>query len=412
MLLSNSIRNTATPSSPTYTAVTDIEKCFRDLLSEDCTVTPEKAEKLGAVAGAHRIFTNSIAGMPFMIRQKVGESRLEPDHKLSRVLKVRANEYMSPFMCMKSIASRAFWYGTGYAYIERDKFGEISEIIPIPIIPKISVNAEDGTRYYEFTVPTSHPQSKIISREFTDSQLLIYRFESYNGHSGRGLLDIAKETIDTDLRAQKYSNKFYKNSARLSGVIETPAELKKEYKDSLQAAWETKYSGDNAFKVAVMDLGMKFTQLGITQQDSQYIETRGFSVEDIGRFTGVPIYMLQAGKQSYQSNEQQQLDFYVNTLTPHVIQIEQEWEYKLYSAKDISDGFYLKMNESALLRGDNKSRVEQYAKEIGLGIRNQDECRAREDASPLPDGAGQHYWMSKNFDKIENFGKTGGKGVK
>lgn len=404
MLLSRSINNTVAPSTPTYTTIDDIEKYFRDLLSTDITVTPESAEKLGAVAAAHRIFTNSIAGMPFMIRQKVGESRTEPDHKISRVLKVRANEFMSPFVCMKTIASRAFWHGTGYAYIERDKSGQISEIIPIPVIPKISVNPKDSVRWYKFDVPADNPQSKIISRSFTDSQLLIYRFESYDGRSGRGILDLAKETIDTDLRAQKYSNKFYKNSARLSGVIETPAELKKEYKDSLQAAWETKYSGDNAFKVAVMDLGMKFTQLGITQQDSQYIETRGFSVEDISRFTGIPGYMLQVGKQSYQSNEQQQLDFVVNTLTPHIIQIEQEWMYKLYSTADIEAGFYLKMNEAALLRGDSKSRAEFYFKMLGMGLESQDECRAYEDKSPLPDKMGQDYWMSKNYDKIKNFG--------
>ena len=192
MLLSRSINNTVAPSTPTYTTIDDIEKYFRDLLSTDITVTPESAEKLGAVAAARRIFTNSIAGMPFMIRQKVGESRTEPDHKISRVLKVRASEFMSPFVCMKTIASRAFWHGTGYAYIERDKSGQISEIIPIPVIPKISVNPKDSVRWYKFDVPADNPQSKIISRSFTDSQLLIYRFESYDGRSGRGILDLAK----------------------------------------------------------------------------------------------------------------------------------------------------------------------------------------------------------------------------
>lgn len=405
MLLSNAIYNTATPASPTYTTIDDIEKYFKDLLGATDNTTPEGAEKLGAVAGAHRIFTNSIAGMPFMIRQKIGEERKEQNHIISRVLKIRANEYMSPFICMKVIASQAFWYGVGYAYIERDRFGRISEIIPIPVQPKVSVNPDDGTRWYKFEVEANNPQKKIISRSFTDSQLLIYRFESYDGSAGRGILNLAKTAIDTDLRAQRYNNKFYKNSARLSGIVEVPAELKPTYRDEIQTSFETKYGGENAFRVAVLDAGMKYTQLGITQQDSQYIETRAFSVDDISRFTGIPAYMLQAGKQSYQSNEQQQLDFVINTLTPHIIQIEQEWLYKLYTADEIDAGWYLKLNEAALLRGDNKSRAEYYSKMIGLGIRNQDECRALEDASPLPDGAGQHYWMSKNFDKINNFGK-------
>jgi HK97 family phage portal protein len=404
MLLSNAIYNNAEPSTPTYTAIDDIEKYFRDLLSASDNTTPEGAEKLGAVAGAHRIFTNSIAGMPWLIRQKIGEERKEQNHAISRILKVRANEYMSPFMCMKVIVSQAFWHGVGYAYIERDKSGKIIGIIPIPVQPKILINPDDGTRWYTFEVK-DNPQQKIISKKFTDSQLLIYRFESYDGSSGRGILDLAKTAIDTDIRAQKYSNKFYKNSARLSGIVEVPGELKPAYRDAIQDSFETKYSGENAFRVAVLDAGMKYTQLGISQQEAQYIETRAFSVDEISRFTGIPAYMLQAGKQSYQSNEQQQLDFLINTLTPHIIQIEQEWMYKLYSSADLDVGWYLKMNEAALLRGDNKSRAEYYSKMIGLGIRNQDECRALEDASPLPNGLGQHYWMSKNFDKIENFGK-------
>ena len=47
-------------------------------------------------------------------------------------------------------------------------------------------------------------------------------------------------------------------------------------------------------------------------------------MEEISRFTGIPLYKLQAGKQSYQSNEQQGIDYVVNTLQPIVTQWEQE----------------------------------------------------------------------------------------
>ena len=229
------------------------------------------------------------------------------------------------------------------------------------------------------------------------------------------MLDLARETMDADLKAQKYGNKFYANGARLSGVVEVDASLGKEKRELLKEEFNAKYSGDNAFRVAVLDLGMKYTQLGISHQEAQYIENRAFSVEEISRFSGVPLYMLQAGKQSYQSNEQQQLDFVVNTLTPHLVQLEQEFKYKLYSREDIENGYYLKKNVASLLRGTHEARANYYTKMVSIGGMNPDEIRADEDRSPIPDGWGQKFWMSKNMapvddpDAFRNGGQTSGK---
>jgi HK97 family phage portal protein len=162
--------------------------------------------------------------------------------------------------------------------------------------------------------------------------------------------------------------------------------------------------------VAILDLGMKYTQLGISQQDAQYIESRHFTVEEISRFTGIPAYMMQEGKQSYNSNEQQKLDFLVDTLTPHLVQMEQEWGYKLFSEKDVEEGFYLKKNVAGILRGTHEARANYYEKMTGIGAMNADEVRASEDRSPIPDGLGQKFWKSKNYapmDMPEAFGGNG-----
>jgi len=41
--------------------------------------------------------------------------------------------------------------------------------------------------------------------------------------------------------------------------------------------------GDDAFKVAVLGRGYKYTPIGLNQKDSQYIESRTFSVEEVAR---------------------------------------------------------------------------------------------------------------------------------
>ena len=70
-----------TKSSVTYNGGLSIEQIFGDILKcRGGSITPEGVEKLGAAAAAHRIFTNSIAAMPWMIRQKVGDERWEAEH--------------------------------------------------------------------------------------------------------------------------------------------------------------------------------------------------------------------------------------------------------------------------------------------------------------------------------------------
>lgn len=400
----------STNKSVTYNGGLTIEQIFGDILKcRGGSITPEGVEKLGAAAAAHRIFTNSIAAMPWMIRKKVGDERWEAEHAVSAVLKRRANEYMTAFMAEKVILSQAFWHGVGYAHIERDDRAGIVGILPIPIKPEIKINKKDGRRWYKFTIPEDSTVSAKLSKTFSESELLIYRFESYDGTSGRGLLDMAREVLDTDLKAQQYGNRFYANGARPSGVLEVDGRLDEDKRELLQKNFSEKYSGENAFRVAIMDLGMKYTQLGISQQDAQYIESRHFTVEEISRFTGIPAYMMQEGKQSYNSNEQQKLDFLVDTLTPHLVQIEQEWGYKLFSEKDVAEGFYLKKNVAGILRGTHEARANYYEKMTGIGAMNADEVRASEDRSPIPDGLGQKFWKSKNYAPMDMPEAFGGK---
>lgn len=371
---------------------------------------PEGAEKLSAVAAAHRILTNSIASLPFIIRQKQGEKRMEADHKIGDILKNRPNRRMTPFMLKKVIASQAFWYGTGYCYVGYDNIGNVSELIPLPSAGCSKyMDSKNNVLWYSFSTNPNDPTDFASKRKFSEDELIIYHFESHDGYVGRGFLEIAKKAISADNMAQEYNRAFYKNGARVAGIIKVQGELEEDKRKLVRDDFERMASGmSNAFRVGVLDLGMEYTPLGVTQQDAQFLEARTFSVSEVSRFSGVPLYMMQEGKQSYQSNEQQQLDFFINTLTPHIVQIEQEFTYKLLSDADRKNGYYIKLNEAALLRGDNKARAEYYKEMIGLGTYCQDEVRELEDKSPLPNGLGQNYWMSKNYDTIENMKKGDG----
>lgn len=355
------------------------------------------AERLAPVAAAHRILTNAMSVMPVALRRKVGGERQELTTRrdLDYVLHSRMNDAMSPAMGKKIMMSQAFWHGIGAAYIERDHLGRVKELIPLQTAGyQYMKDRETGQSWYAFTVDD-------MVRKFQPGDLLLCFFETYDGKHGRGILDIAKDTVATDRAAQKYLRKFYAGGGALSGILEMDTDATPATREKVRKAFQSYASDmDTVFKMAVIDKGMKYTPIGISQSDAQFIESRSFSVEEIARFTGIPEFMLQSGKQSYNSNEQQQLVFVTNALVPHVTMWEQEWAYKLYTDAELRSGCYMRFNVSALMRGDDATRSKFYQTMVYSGIYNLDECRALEEMNPMPDGLGQNFFITKNLDTV------------
>lgn len=375
-----------------------VQRRFQQLFfaGEELPSNQRTAEQESPIAAAHRILTNAMSVMPMALYQRRDGGRYPVgDRGLDYLLKVRPNERMGPALCRKILMSQAFWHGEGYLGIFRDRRGRITDLIPLPTEGRtIRRDPNTGQLWYDFTVDG-------LTKTFAPSDLIIVFFDTYDGLYGKGVLALAKAAIAADAGAQKYARKFYQNGARMSGIVEVDTDANRESREQIREAFD-QYANESMFKVAVLDHGMKYTPIGLNQQQAQFVESRGFTVEEVSRFTGIPQYMLQSGKQAYSSNEQQQLDFVVSTLQPYVTQWEEEFQYKLLTQKQLEDGLYIRMNVAARLRGDNESRSRFYEKMIASGVYCPDDCRALEEKNPLPDKAGQRFFMTRNLDTVEH----------
>ena len=322
------------------------------------------AERLSPVAAAHRILTNSFGLIPFGLYRKEGEERVAVDTpELNRVLKIRPNDYMSPFMLRKVVMSNAFWHGFGAVWNRQGPGGRVVQRIPLPSdCCAIRKDQETGRYWYDYNVDG-------VRRTFANYELSFLYFETYDGIRGRGLLDLAREAIAVDAMTQRYGKKFYQNGARLSGIVEINSDASPETRQKVK---------------------------------SQFIETREFSVEEISRFTGIPKHMLQTGKESYDSNAQQRLNYVTDTLLPYVVQWESEDSYKLPLPQERDAGVYVHGNVEALLRADPTTRANFYEKMIQNSVFNPDECRAKEEKNPIPGGWGKRFLVTKNLGSLES----------
>ena len=398
MLLRNAMRR---PRAVEYGSLSweDLNRQFRKIfLSGGPYDTGIRgAERLSPVAAAHRILCNDFGMIPFSLYRKNGDAR-EPvqDPDLDLVFKLRPSVDRTPYMLGRTVMSNAFWHGFGAVWNRRGPDGRILERIPLPSdCCSIRQDQTTGQYYYDYSVDGEF-------RTFTGYELSFLFFESYDGIRGRGFLNLARETIGAEGAAQQYGRKFYQNGAMISGIVEVDTDLKKEGRDEIKEQF-ARYNpyGDDAFKVAVLTRGYKYTPIGLNQRDAQYIESRTFAVEEVSRFTGIPKHMLQSGKESYESNQQQRIVFVTDTLMPYVVQWEEENTYKALDRAERAEGLYFKGNPSVLLRGDDKSRAEYFEKMVQNGLMCPDECRALDERNPIPGGQGRRFWITKNLAPME-----------
>ena len=106
----------------------------------------------------------------------------------------------------------------------------------------------------------------------------------FDGLVGYSPIAMARNAVGMTMACEEYGASFFANGASPSGVLEHPGVLKDPAK--VRDSWNAVYRGTgNAHKVAVLEEGMKYQQIGIPPEEAQFLETRKFQLDEIAGFT-------------------------------------------------------------------------------------------------------------------------------
>ena len=291
------------------------------------------ARKLSAVDRCIEILSDSVAKLPSYVIDT--RTRERTDHELLRLLNIRPNEAMTPFIRKKVLETSRLEGGNAYDWIVRDeRTGKPVELLPVPWQLVQPWHDRAGRMWYDVT----HPFSGEVMR-LPNEDICHYKNATRNGLLGLGTVTRAGEVIAAARAAQEYELSYYTNGGQPSGVLETDTDLggyaldekgqplKRAdgslitLKDQLRGEWERVHMGPSkAHRTAILDLGLKYTSIAGTNRDAQFVENKQLTVTDIARYFGVPLYKLNEGKQAYGSNEQNAIEYVVGTLHPIVTQ--------------------------------------------------------------------------------------------
>ena len=226
----------------------------------------------------------------------------------------------------------------------------------------------------------------------------------FDGLVGYSPIAMAKNAIGMAIACEEYGAKFFANGAAPGGVLEHPGTIKDPQR--VRESWQSTFGGSgNANKIAVLEEGMKYTPIGISPEQAQFLETRKFQINEIARIFRVPPHMVgDLEKSSFSNIEQQSLEFVKYTLDPWVIRWEQSIQRSLLS-KDEKAVYFVKFNLEGLLRGDYQSRMNGYAIGRQNGWMSANDIRELEnlDRIPAKDG-GDLYLINGNMLPLQNAG--------
>lgn len=364
---------------------------------QDTTATA--AMKLSAVDRCIEVLSDSFGKLPIYVMDRKTRERVD-NHPLNRLLSVRPNEAQTPTVAKKMMEANRNCGGNGYGWIIRSPTSMLPEsIIPVP---------------HELVQPWRNDRGEIwytMMHPFTGTPMTIHRMDmihlmafTHNGYKGISVLSRASEVIGAGRAAQQYNLAYYANGGQPAGVLQSDSDLsgyadvkmpdgtKQSVlkKDLVRNEWEKRHAGPtNAQRIAVLDQGLKYTPISISNKDAQFVEQSELSVQDIARFFGVPLYKLQAGKQSYSSNEQNAIEYVVSTLHPIVTQWEEELTWKLLPSSETAS-LKIRINMMAELRGDFSSRATWYKAMREIGGYSINDILALEDM-PDVEGGNERY---------------------
>ena len=370
-------------------------------------VTERSAMQMTAVYSCVRILAEAIAGLPVHLYKYKPDGGKEKaiDHPLYLLLHDEPNPEMSSFVFRETLMTHLLLWGNAYAQVIRNGKNEVVALYPL-MPNKMTVDRDEhGQLYYEYQrsndeAPTSKGSTVILK----PTDVLHIPGLGFDGLVGYSPIAMAKNAIGMAIACEEYGAKFFANGAAPGGVLEHPGTIKDPQR--VRESWQSTFGGSgNSNKIAVLEEGMKYTPIGISPEQAQFLETRKFQINEIARIFRVPPHMVgDLEKSSFSNIEQQSLEFVKYTLDPWVIRWEQSIQRTLLTPEE-KKLYYVKFNVEGLLRGDYQSRMNGYAIGRQNGWMSANDIRELENLDRIPaEEGGDLYLINGNMLPMKNAG--------
>lgn len=360
-------------------------------------VTPDSALAITVLQNCVTLLAESVAQLPLEMYRRLGDGKRESasDHPLYDVLRYQPNPWQTPYEYRECSQLACGLRGNAYSFIERNDDGSVKALYPMHNDKVTVLKGPDLLPYYRVGGHDPLPMRLVHH----------VRWHTKNHYTGMSPIELHADAVGLAQAVRHYASKSFANGTAVSGVIERPKEsvaIKDE--SSIQRIvdqWGEKFSGvDNAKKVAMLQEGMTFKPLSMSNVDAELLGILKITGTDLARIYKIPPHMINdLEKASYNSLEQLLIQYVIFALMPWVKRHE-EAMMRDFLLPGERRQYFIEFNLSGLLRGDQKSRYDAYAVGRQWGWLSINDIRRLENMPPVANG--DIYLQPLNMTDVAN----------
>lgn len=324
---------------------------------------------------AINLISGDVAGMPCDVfkRQKDGGKKYDYTHPASPLLRCMAATWWRSDDMRRVITSHALVHGNGYGPIVRGMNGEPIQIgLLDPTQVRVAIH-DDGSKWY-----LTYISGELVMIPARD--MIHIKGLGRDGLTGYSIIELMKNALGVGMAAQEFGGKFFGNGSNMSGVLQIPGHFSEEKIRNSIASWDQMQSGmKNAFKIALLQEGLKWQQTTIPPDAAQFLQTREFEVRaTVANITGVPPHMLgDSTRTSHNSLESESQSYLHRCLNPWLKEWERELSTKLLTPKQqLKDSHVIEFNRESEIQMEFEKKINGLYRQIECGIMTRNEARS------------------------------------
>ena len=331
------------------------------------------AMALSSVYRCVDIISDNIALIPIKLKDRQKDHISEVyNHPLNLIFENKTKSNYSMFQLVRLLIQSVLLNGNGFAYIQRNNKGDVIGLRYLPSSTvTISYNEQTGDLLYTST---------LIQGAIEPINMIHLLKYSTDGVNGKSVISAANRIISNAQMAEAQTAEYLDKGFNKQGIIKVQGQVNEKQRNEILSNYRNAFraGGDG---VAVFQGSMDFLPIQISPSDAQLIESKKLSTEDIARFFGIPIELLQANTLS-SSQLQQKL---MMTLMPYIQMIEEEFNRKLI--KPLSEhSLYIEFDTTNFIRYNDTEIASYYASLLDKGILCINEVRKELGYNPIEGG--------------------------
>ena len=356
-------------------------------------VTPEGAEGLSAIFACVNLLSSTLSMIPLYLYERVGDKNIKAiNNPLFNILYIAPNKWQTGCEFWRLMHRNFFLFGNGYAIIDRNNRGGISELLPLVPNKMMVFIAPDGLPAYEYDYGGEIGKKIYLFHEI----LHLKDYPDHSGYIGKSRVQVCQDSTGLYMAAERFSSKFFANGTVLSGVLQSPNTLGDVAYKRLKDSWGSRHTGsENAYKPAILEEGLTWQSISVDPEKAQLLDTRKHQVIEACRLYNVPPHMIQSLDNATFSNiEEQNINFATYSLMHPAYNLEQKIYNDLLLTSE-KQRFFAKFDMKELTRGNSAARTAAQKEKYYMGAMNANEIRKEDGENPIE--GGDVYYIQSNM---------------